>query len=265
MPRLNALLASFLILPASFLISQTGTIRVPETVLQNLPSAAAELNPASLELELDRAIVVLNKGLKENWETRDQYLTAFEKSPSTDSASRLVTEAKKYVACAIGAHLRTHQIWDEGPTIGVEVHRAIIELTIKRDEADQARRAQARSSNLEGQTAELQLLPCAVAGPRKITISTGVAVGMLKTKIDPVYPAEALKQHVSGTVVLGATISTKGLVESLRVISGPASLQQAALDAVRQWSYRPYLLNDAPVEVETSVNVVFVPRPWGVL
>jgi len=82
---------------------------------------------------------------------------------------------------------------------------------------------------------------------------------MLKTKIDPVYPAEALKKHVSGTVVLGATISTEGLVESLRVISGPASLQQAALDAVRQWSYRPYLLNDTPVEVETTVNVVFVP------
>jgi protein TonB len=48
-------------------------------------------------------------------------------------------------------------------------------------------------------------------------------------------------------------------VESLRVISGPASLQLAALDAVRQWSYRPYLLNDMPIEVETTVNVVFVP------
>jgi hypothetical protein len=174
---LNALLASFLILPASFLSSQTGTIRVPETMLQNSPSAAAKLNPASLVLELDRAIVVLNKGLKENWETRDQYLTAFEKTPSTNSAGRLVMDAKKSVDCAIGAHLRTHQIWDEGLTIGVEVHQAIIEFTKKRDEAEQARRAQARSSNLEGQTAELQLLPCAVAGPRKVAISAGVAVG----------------------------------------------------------------------------------------
>ena len=82
---------------------------------------------------------------------------------------------------------------------------------------------------------------------------------MLKTKIDPVYPAEAFENHVSGTVVLYATISTKGGVEALRVISGPASLQQAALDAVRKWTYRPYLLNNRPVEVETTINVVFAP------
>jgi protein TonB len=48
-------------------------------------------------------------------------------------------------------------------------------------------------------------------------------------------------------------------VEALRVISGPASLQQATLDAVRQWTYRPYLLNNTPVEVETTINVVFAP------
>jgi len=82
---------------------------------------------------------------------------------------------------------------------------------------------------------------------------------MLKTKIDPVYPVEAIKNYVSGTVVLHATISAKGNVESLRVISGPASLQQASLDAVRQWTYRPYLLDNIQVEVETTINVVFAP------
>ncbi len=95
--------------------------------------------------------------------------------------------------------------------------------------------------------------------PRKVTISAGVAVGMLKTKVDPVYPAEALKNHASGTVVLYAAISTKGRVEALHIISGSASLQQAAQDAVRQWTYRPYLLNNIPLEVETTINVVFVP------
>ena len=82
---------------------------------------------------------------------------------------------------------------------------------------------------------------------------------MIKTRIDPAYPAEAIKNHVSGTVVLLATIGTNGGVEALRVISGPASLQQAALDAVRQWTYRPYLLNNTPVEVETTINVIFAP------
>ena len=54
-----------------------------------------------------------------------------------------------------------------------------------------------------------------------------------------------------------ATISRSGTIENLRVLSGPAMLQQAALDAVQQWHYRPYLLNGQPVEVETTVNVVF--------
>ena len=57
--------------------------------------------------------------------------------------------------------------------------------------------------------------------------------------------------------MLQATISKTGTIENLKVMSGPAMLQQAALDAVRQWRYRPYLLNNEPVEVDTTVNVVF--------
>ena len=60
-----------------------------------------------------------------------------------------------------------------------------------------------------------------------------------------------------GTVVLQATISKTGTIEDLHVVSGPAMLQQAAMDAVRTWRYRPYLLNNEPVEVETTVNVIF--------
>jgi TonB family protein len=93
--------------------------------------------------------------------------------------------------------------------------------------------------------------------PSKINISAGVAVGMIVSNVDPVYPAEALAAHVSGTVVLLATIDTAGVVEELRVISGPAMLQQAALDAVKHWRYRPYLLNNEPISVVTTVNVVF--------
>ena len=63
--------------------------------------------------------------------------------------------------------------------------------------------------------------------------------------------------RIEGTVVLTATISKAGTIENLRVASGPAMLQQAALDAVKEWRYRPYLLNGEPVEVETTVNVVF--------
>jgi protein TonB len=56
---------------------------------------------------------------------------------------------------------------------------------------------------------------------------------------------------------LQATISREGTIENLRVVSGPPILQQAAIDAVKQWRYRPYLLNGEPVEVETTINVDF--------
>jgi protein TonB len=95
------------------------------------------------------------------------------------------------------------------------------------------------------------------APPKKVSISAGVMVGMLIQKTQPVYPPIAKAARVSGTVVLQATISKQGTIEGLHVVSGPAMLQQAAMDAVRTWRYRPYLLNNDPVEVETTVNVIF--------
>ena len=95
------------------------------------------------------------------------------------------------------------------------------------------------------------------APPKKVTISAGVSQGMLIQKTVPVYPPIAKAARVQGTVVLQATISKSGTIEDLHVVSGPAMLQQAAMDAVKQWRYRPYLLNNEPVEVETTVNVIF--------
>jgi protein TonB len=84
-----------------------------------------------------------------------------------------------------------------------------------------------------------------------------MAAGMIVSKVTPLYPVDAKKAGVSGTVVLGAIIGTDGTVKELHVVSGPEPLQQAALDAVRQWRYRPYLLNDEPVEVRTTINIIF--------
>jgi protein TonB len=95
------------------------------------------------------------------------------------------------------------------------------------------------------------------AVPKKVNISAGVAVGMLIQKTTPIYPPIAKAARVSGTVVLQATISRTGSIQGLRVVSGPAMLQQAAMDAVKTWRYKPYLLNNEPVEVETTVNVIF--------
>lgn len=92
-------------------------------------------------------------------------------------------------------------------------------------------------------------------GPRHI--SSGVAEGMLIQKTIPRYPPIAVASRTQGTVVLQAMISKSGAIENLRVLSGSPMLQQAAIDAVSQWRYRPYLLDGQPVEVETTINVVF--------
>ena len=96
-----------------------------------------------------------------------------------------------------------------------------------------------------------------VAAPQKVSISAGIAVGLLIQKTAPIYPPIAKNARVSGTVVIQATISKTGTIENLRVVSGPAMLRQAALDAVKTWRFRPYMLDGQPVEVETTVNVIF--------
>jgi len=93
------------------------------------------------------------------------------------------------------------------------------------------------------------------SGPVRVTST--IAEGLLLQKVIPVYPAIAKVTRREGTVVLQATISTRGTIENLRVVSGDPMLQQAALDAVKNWRYRPYLLNGQPLEVETTINVIF--------
>jgi len=90
-----------------------------------------------------------------------------------------------------------------------------------------------------------------------VHLSGAVVEGFVIYKPLPVYPRIAIEVRSQGTVVLQATISKAGTIENLRVESGPPMLQQAALDAVKTWRYRPFLLGGEPVEVETTVNVVF--------
>jgi periplasmic protein TonB len=90
-----------------------------------------------------------------------------------------------------------------------------------------------------------------------LPISQGVAEGMLIQRVIPRYPPIAVESRTQGTVLLQAVISKTGTIENLRVVSGNPMLQQAAMDAVSQWRYRPYLLDGQPVEAETTINVVF--------
>jgi protein TonB len=75
--------------------------------------------------------------------------------------------------------------------------------------------------------------------------------------VQPVYPEDARLGRISGTVRLHVIIGTDGTMKQLEVISGHPMLQKAALDAVRQWRYQQTLLNGEPVEVDTTIDVIF--------
>jgi TonB family protein len=97
--------------------------------------------------------------------------------------------------------------------------------------------------------------------PARIRVSQRVSEGLLIKRIDPNYPDSALQKHVDGTVTLGAVIDRNGDVGQLFVVSGPALLVPAALEAVRQWKYKPYLLQGEPLAMQTQITVLFLLPP----
>jgi protein TonB len=96
-----------------------------------------------------------------------------------------------------------------------------------------------------------------IATPQRVRVSSGVSSGLLIRKVSPNYPPLARQARIQGTVVLQAQISKDGSIQNLQLISGHPMLAPAAIEAVKQWKYKPYLLNGEPVEVETQVQVNF--------
>jgi periplasmic protein TonB len=96
-----------------------------------------------------------------------------------------------------------------------------------------------------------------VATPQRVRVSQGVSQGLLVRKVNPTYPPLARQARIQGTVILRAVISKDGSIENLQLVSGHPMLAPAAIEAVRQWKYKPYLLNGEPVEVDTEVQVNF--------
>ncbi len=90
-----------------------------------------------------------------------------------------------------------------------------------------------------------------------LNISQGVSRGLMIKKVQPIYPKNALFMRIEGAVELMATISKSGDISQVKVLSGDAQLTAAAIDAVKQWKYRPYLLNGEPVEIQTQVTINF--------
>jgi periplasmic protein TonB len=95
------------------------------------------------------------------------------------------------------------------------------------------------------------------SAPSRIRVGGNVQAASLVRKVDPIYPPIAKTAHISGTVVLHAIIGKDGSVQNLEYVNGPPLLMKSAMDAIKQWRYKPTMLNGEPVEVDTTISVVF--------
>jgi TonB family protein len=93
--------------------------------------------------------------------------------------------------------------------------------------------------------------------PKRVRVAAGVTQGFIIHRVQPVYPPEARKARIQGTVILRAVIGKDGKIANLQLVSGPKELVQAAMGAVEQWRYKPYLVIGEPVEVDTEIAVNF--------
>lgn len=114
------------------------------------------------------------------------------------------------------------------------------------------------AQSTDAQTAAPPSNPANGPLPSRVRVSQGVTSGLLLHRVNPVYPDGARRAHIQGKVLLKALIGKDGNIEDLQVISGPTELTQAAVGAVQQWRYRPYLLMGQPVEIDTTIEVNFV-------
>jgi protein TonB len=111
--------------------------------------------------------------------------------------------------------------------------------------------------SLIGSVSAVRVVAAVAAPPKKVRVSEGVSAGMLLAPIRPAYPPIAKAAGVQGTVVIEATISKAGTIESLHVVSGPEMLRGAAIEAIQSARYRPYRLNGEPTEVQTTITLNF--------
>jgi protein TonB len=93
--------------------------------------------------------------------------------------------------------------------------------------------------------------------PKHLRVSSGVANSLKTHDVQPHYPREAQEQGIQGDVLLNATIDSKGNLANLKVVQGDPVLVKAAVDAVKKWKYRPFILNGEPVDVDTTIKIQF--------
>jgi TonB family protein len=100
-------------------------------------------------------------------------------------------------------------------------------------------------------------VPGCIPAPRRVRVSQTFMETLLLSRVEPIYPPEAQTEHMEGTVVVRVTVDKGGNVYKVKNVSGPPVLVPAAIEAVKQWKYQPYLLNGEATEVESTVEISF--------
>ncbi len=93
--------------------------------------------------------------------------------------------------------------------------------------------------------------------PQRVRASQKVTNNLLISSVAPIYPPDAKRRHLTGTVVLQVVIGKDGRIAKIKQISGPDELASAAMTAVQQWVYRPFMLQGKPLEVDTQLTFNF--------
>jgi TonB family protein len=205
-------------------------------------------------MDIDLAALIVPAYQKYFSEEDMAAMLAFYKTPA---GQRLLTAQPLISAAVAGAAREAGQM--AGREVGLK-HQDEIQSLMKSSQAAQAPVAGVAGTGGAG----VGVLGATSSVPGgAVRVSSGVMAGSLVSRADPVYPAIAKAAHVQGAVILHAVISKDGEIEDLAVVSGPSMLQSAAMDAVRRWKYKPYLLQGVPTAVETTitVNFTFAPAP----
>jgi protein TonB len=186
-------------------------------------------------------------------------------SASTKGNSAAATKSAKTSAATV------HTATKSAPVEKPEAEPIMVKNGVEPKVAKKSNAPDAAAPSMAGLTPATSGAPLAnlvsapVNAPKPVlealTISQGVSQGLLIKKVQPSYPPNALRMRIEGSVLLLATISKSGNISAVKIVSGDSMLTHPAADAVKQWKYKPYLLNGEPVEIQTQITVNFkLPR-----
>ena len=231
-----------------------------------LDQAASELRNPQLQRDLDAAATVDTAEMRKQLEAaREQLRAAMRAQLNSPEFKRQIADAS---AAAARAALESESYRKQLDELKKQLNSPEFKQQIKAA-TEQAVRAHSMTpeevtrlvaeSKAQAMLGQALALNSAAAQqePAPQRVSAGVMAGQVLSKVQPVYPPEAKAAGITGSVILHAIIGKDGMISSLQLVSGPDVLAKAAWDAVKQWTYQPYLLNGQPTAVDTTITINF--------